>query len=87
MTQTSRPALALYIGHQTWSDALQHGTDQQLGDIVDLARRAIAAGGEFIVEGDPTVPIADVRYPTQPQFDAYIAQINAMRQALGKAPI
>lgn len=79
--------LALYINHMTWSDALQRATDQQLCDIADLARRTVAAGGDFVIEGDPSIPIQDHRFTSKPSLDAFLDQINAGRQALGKTPI
>jgi len=77
----------IYIDHETWSDALQHATDQNLVDIADTARRAIASGGDLVIEGDPEIPVDDRRFSSQEEFDVYLGEINAARQSLGKSPI
>ena len=79
--------LKLVVSRETWGDFFMTDNLIVLGSIVRTAREVLDNAGEFIIEGDRTIPTETSVYKSRAELDREVGQLNAARGSLGKPPI
>ena len=78
--------LQLSYPHASWTAHVLTDDLAMMNGIVTAAQRAVDAGGEFVLKGDPEIPTEDHRFDAA-AFKEWMAQENEARVSLGKTAL